>query len=672
MHGIATVGLTSITHMKSKATGTLHQDILALIEKCRVQRIVWLVDGDCLNITSKELTDNIDLTRRPNGFFNTVVTFRNMLADFNRDLWFMHIDSIGMGHKQGDGFVLGPKGLDDLLVERSEEVDAIVEDIHAFSRPSQYFVKFPVTHAGQESKVLNHFHLRDVNDFYAFHVEYRPDLTNVEFFYYGNKYKYDAEKGQCILQAPAEAKNYFRVGDQYYEFVHVPDKHNNLQKLFHARMKGTITDDHGKTIFKHIPKYKAFCNVPDHTNYQQVRYNCFNLYAPFDHAPDLDPCTAEDCPTIISFLQHIFGTGKIHYSHMKTKENVEIEKLDLALDYIQLLYQRPTQILPILCLVSRENETGKSTLAKFLKYLFTQNCAIVGNADLANDFNSSWASKLLIICDEAKIEKNVVVEKVKSLSTADKIMINAKGKDQVELDFFGKFIFLTNNEENFIYASEEDLRYWVIKVPRIAHKNPDLEEQLKEEVPALLSYLSTRKMATERLTRMWFDPVLLKTEALTKVIQYSRPTIEKEIRQYMRDAFMDFGVTEIRMARQDIHRVVLNNRYEANYLERVLREDLKLDQYWEPHPTEKDLFGQPEKVYKVCRYKYPRYEKRYENNVEKMERVEVSGIGRPYVFLRRDFIHHDEEKRLIYDPEASFNNDMMNSDAVAAAIAEAF
>ena len=662
MHGIATVGLTSITHMKSKETGTLHPDILSLISTCRVKRVVWLTDGDCLDITSKELKDGIDLTKRPNNFFNSVVTFRNMLADMECDLWFMHVDSLGMGEKTGNGFTPGPKGLDDLLIAKPNELADIVEDIHAFSRPGKYFIKFPVTHAGQESKVLNHFHLRDVNDFYSFHIEYRPDLEHVEFVWYGNKYKYDAEKGQCILQAPAEAKNYFRVGDQYYEFIWVPDKHNNLQKLFHGRQKGTITDDHGKNFFKHVPKYKAFCNVPDHTNYQQVRYNCFNLYAPFDHEPEAEACTAEDCPTIMGFLQHIFGTGSIHYSHMKTKEHMEISKIDLALDYLQLLYQRPTQILPILCLVSKENETGKSTMAKFLKYLFTQNCAIVGNADLANDFNSSWASKLLIICDEAKIEKNVVVEKVKSLSTADKIMINAKGKDQVELDFFGKFIFLTNNEENFIYASEEDLRYWVIKVPRITQKNPDLEDQLKEEVPAFLSFLSRRKMATDRLTRMWFDPVLLKTDALKKVIKYSRPTIEKELHQYMNAAFIDFGVQEIRMALHDIHRVVFNNRFEKNYLERTLKEDMKIDLYWEPHPEEKDLFGKPLRMYKVCRYKYPKWEKKFVNGTEQMERVEVTATGRPYVFTREMFVTQEEEKQLLYDPETAFTNDMLSTD----------
>lgn len=664
MHGIPTVGLTSITHIKNKETGTLHPDIIKLIQRCQVERVIWLTDGDCLNITSKELSDGVDLYRRPHNFFNSIVTFRNVLADMQTDLWFMHVDSIGMAEKTGDGYTYGPKGLDDLLVERAAEVEAIVRDAQSFSTPGLYFKKFPVTHQGQEQKVLQHFHLKDVNDFYAFHVEYRPEIGNIEFIWNGNRFKYDNEKGICILQVPTEARNYFRVGDQYYEFVQIPDKNNQLQRAFHGRQKGTITDDHGKTFFRHIPKYKAFCNVPDHTNYQQVIHNCFNLYAPFDHEADPEHCTLEDCPTIAGFLRHIFGTGTIHYSHMKTAEKMEIDKLDLALDYLQLLYTRPTQILPILCLVSKENETGKSTFAKLLKYIFTQNCAIVGNADLANDFNSSWSSKLIIICDEAKIEKNVVVEKVKSLSTADKIMVNAKGKDQVEIDFFGKFIFLTNNEENFIYASDEDLRYWVIKVPKLTKKDPHLMAAMWDEVPALLSYLSRRKMATEELTRMWFDPVLLKTEALKKVQQNSRPAIIKELSTFFRDMFLDFGIPDrVMMSRQDIHYRALNNRYDAPYLERVLKEEMGIDLYWEPHPTEVDLFGNPEKVYKTKRYSYPRWERRFENGVETNMRVDVKGNGRPYVIYRSMFVTPEDELRhKIEDAELTFTNELLNGE----------
>ena len=41
-------------------------------------------------------------------------------------------------------------------------------------------------------------------------------------------------------------------------------------------------------------------------------------------------------------------------------------------------------------------------------------------------------------------------ERIKNLSTAKTQKAEAKGKDKVEGDFFGKFILCSNNEDNFI------------------------------------------------------------------------------------------------------------------------------------------------------------------------------------------------------------------------------
>ncbi|HRH60311.1 MAG TPA: hypothetical protein PL045_07060, partial [Chitinophagaceae bacterium] len=58
MHGIDIIGLASITHLKNKETGALHSDVLAIIRSCSVKRVVWLTDGDCLDISSKAFADN--------------------------------------------------------------------------------------------------------------------------------------------------------------------------------------------------------------------------------------------------------------------------------------------------------------------------------------------------------------------------------------------------------------------------------------------------------------------------------------------------------------------------------------------------------------------------------------------------------------------------------------
>jgi hypothetical protein len=658
MHGIDIIGLPSITHLKNKEKGSLHDDILLLIRTCKVRRVVWLVDGDCLDISTKacdppkDSKEKIDLYKRPASFFASINTFKQLLDDYEVDKYFAHIDTDALVQefKKCRGDV---KGLDDILVAFPERVDEIVADLSSVSKNGFWFEKFNIT-VGL-SKVREYFRLNNVNTFYLFHAERCPLIKGKEFVFNGTRYRYNEDKAECEVVIPGEAAHYFRVGDEYYKFIHKPNKYKQLERHFDGRLKSTIQDDHGKKFLTHIPKYEAFCNVPDHVNFQQVIYNCFNVYSPLDHMPTEEECTTEDCPVILSFLQHIFGQSLINFTHPKTKEKKDTSTFELGLDYMQLLYHRPWEKLPILCLVSHENNTGKTTFGKLLKQIFGGNCAVVGNQDLAGDFNKHWSTKTIVICDETKIDKQNVIEKVKSLSTADKIMMNAKGKDHIEIDCFIKFIFITNNEENFIYASEEDIRYWVIKVPVIIEENPSLLDSMIQEIPAFLSFLNRRKLVTEQLNRMWFHPSLLRTEALKKVIQYSRPTIEKEIIQQITDMFLDFGVDEIMMTRKAINKEFFNNKYEANYIEKILKDHLKIDQYHELDPEKKDLFGQPEKLYKTCRFSYPRWESLMKDGKPVVEHCEVNDIGRPYVFKRTGFV---KDINVEVTPEQQFLNSM--------------
>jgi len=554
------------------------------------------------------------------------------------------------------------KGLDDLLITFPQHQESIIQDLLAISKPGNYFNKFDVT--SFNNKIREHFHLDSPTSFYRHHIERRGDLRGRQFIFHGTQYMYNETTGECDIVVPARAKDYFRVGDDYYKNISVPNKYKQLERRFVGRRKGTITDDHGRDFSKHIPKYENFCNVPDNTNFQAVINNCYNVYSPLDYTPDDEPCTEEDCPTIIAYLRHVFGEKIIHFKHPKTLTKHEYTILDLALDYMQILFQQPAEKLPILCLVSKENNTGKSTFGFLLRAIFSSNVAIVGNQDIAGDFNSHWATKLVVVCDESKIDKQHVVEKVKSLSTANKITMNAKGKDHVEIDCFIKFIFITNHEENFIYMSDEDIRYWIIKVPTLKEENPDIIVTMIEEIPAFLSFLNQRTIRTQKLGRMWFHPSMLKTEAMKKVIEFSRSTVQKEIRQRIKDMFMDFGLTEILMTRSAIHKEFFNNKHEANYIERVLKEEMKLDQFHKLDQEKKDLFGQPEKIYVNKRHTYPKWEEKYENNTRQMVRTEVQDNGRPYVFRIEEFLTAEEIKRISIDDKTKYENSLFdNSDS---------
>lgn len=691
MHGIPTVGLSSITHMKDKEKGTLHPDILQLMLKCNVKRMVWLTDGDCLDVTSKDLADGVDLFKRPKGFFSSCETFKNLLDDYDVDKWFFHIDTDNILQQHKGTSRDQVKGLDDLLITFPGSADAIKNDALAVSAFGGWFQKFNITTGTR--KVYQHFHLSNVNEFFFFHQERRKDLGQYEFVFNGTRYKYDDEKKECQVVTPAAARQYFRVGDNYYKFIEKINQFGEKERAFERRQKTTIMDDHGKDFPKHIMKFEAFCNVPDHVSFQPAHYNCFNVYFPFDHDPEEDTCTEEDCPNIIAFFKHIFGTSMISVKQ-KDADPIKTEYYQLGLDYVQLLYQKPTIRLPILCLVSRENETGKSTFGDLMKAIFTNNAAVVGNNDLADDFNSFWATKLLIMCDETKIDKQAVVERVKSLTFAKKIGLNAKGKDKVEIDFFGKFMFFTNNEENFIYASEEDLRYWVIKVPKIREKNPDFLQNMIDEIPAFLSMLNHRKLLAPRMTRMWFDPELLKTEALKKVIAHSQSNVKKELTYYLRKMFLDFGVDEIQMTCLAIKENFFRNK-EENYIERVLKEEMKMNTIqayiyktanydsegealaaaMRDGLNEMEALNAVKRKGRVVRHSYPRWELKTDMQTRQSERIAVwvKETGRPYKFLRKDFVQDGEETEvpadLMYVSE--MQPEYKNGHAVAPAVAGA-
>ena len=66
--------------------------------------------------------------------------------------------------------------------------------------------------------------------------------------------------------------------------------------------------------------------------------------------------------------------------------------------------------------------------------------------DFRNNFNSGWASKLIVGGEEISLNRKEDIEKLKNLSTSRVIKSEAKGKDKIECEFFGKFILCSNNE----------------------------------------------------------------------------------------------------------------------------------------------------------------------------------------------------------------------------------
>jgi hypothetical protein len=323
-----------------------------------------------------------------------------------------------------------------------------------------------------------------------------------------------------------KAKNYIRVGTSFYlKGKTVSSKGEDIPELFLWKI-GTIRQDFGNIpgFLDMIPKYVSFINVPDNTNdYRREIKGCYNLFEPIKYQPNEGVIT-----NTMIFLNHVFNN-----------------KIDVGLDYLSLIYKNPNQNLPVLCLVSKKQKTGKSTFLKWLCEIFGANAIILGNEDFQGKFNSHYASKLIIGIDEGFIDKRLIKEKIKRLATDNRINLEAKGRDIIRMDFFGKFILCSNNEDNFIQMEEEDNRFFVLKLEAILVENPFLLDELRKEIPAFLHYINTRGIIHPHKSRLWFSPDIYETEALKRVVKASRSWTESAMLNWFNDmfGFSDVGDT---------------------------------------------------------------------------------------------------------------------------------
>jgi hypothetical protein len=308
-------------------------------------------------------------------------------------------------------------------------------------------------------------------------------------------------------------EKYIRIGTSLYKVVQRPLISGDYVEEKILWSYETLRRDYGKNNLPEIEKYDGFCIIPDHVHYQQVHGTYLNQYEPVSHIP-----RQGEFPYIRSFLEHIFG-----------------EQIELGLDYLQILYTRPTQMLPILLLVSSERNTGKTTFLRFLKMIFGKNATFNTNEDFRSQFNADWTHRLLVLVDELLLNKMDDTEKIKNLSTTGDYKMEAKGKDRREIEFFAKFVLCSNNEKNPIIIPREEVRFWVRKISPVGKDNINLRTQMTVEIPHFLHFLLNRKLSTRNESRMWFTPDVLETPALQKIKKYNTNKIEMEMAGYCRD-----------------------------------------------------------------------------------------------------------------------------------------
>ena len=333
-----------------------------------------------------------------------------------------------------------------------------------------------------------------------------------------------------IDTTPGAEDRFERIGTTYYKIVRQPNAAGQLIERSIPWTIEAIRQDYGKDFLANVPKYDGFCCVPSHLDYQPVVGSFKNKYSPLSHIP-----AEGEWPCIESLVRHIFG-----------------EQYDLGLDYLQILYTMPLQKLPILLLVSEERNTGKSTFLNFLKLLFEANVTFNTNENFRSQFNDDWNGKLVIVVDEVLLNKREDSERLKNLSTTRNYKMEAKGRDREEVSFFAKFVLCSNNEYIPVVIDPGETRYWVRKIPKLTTDDTTFLEKIRYEIPAFLHTLTYRQLSTAEESRMWFDPAMIDTDALQKIIRANRNRVELELAELLLDIMVTRNVDTVDFCLNDI------------------------------------------------------------------------------------------------------------------------
>lgn len=350
-------------------------------------------------------------------------------------------------------------------------------------------------------------------------------------------------------------KKYIRVGTDYFKIIKKIDRYGINREELKKWNKQELIQDEGRNAVYDVLKYDDFTLIPDNENYIKNKDGCYNMFKKFPHNPKKG-----DWRWTKILLEHIFGN-----------------QYEVGMKYLQVLYLYPKQALPVLALVSKERQTGKSTFMDWLTVLFGQNMVIVDAKNIKSDFNGIYATANIIGIEETFIDKSGTIEKIKAISTQKTMTVNMKGIQHFSVPFFGKIIMNSNNEDKFIKIDQQEIRFFVRKLDTPKMENHNILSDMTKEIPAFLSHLKTLPIPDFSKSRMVFTLDELQNETLSKVKEESKSWLYKEITELMVEFFENNPIvdTEIKITPIDLKNRFFNknNQVQLSYIKHVLSDE---------------------------------------------------------------------------------------------------
>lgn len=515
--GLCAIGIGGIYNFAAKGKQELHPNLSDFIKATNPREIVMLHDADALQL--KDFDESKEATTRPRQFSEALIRFYDYLKPhFQGDTYYEHIKRDA-----------GGKGIDDLLFNGRCDQTKVLAELQAVRKSAQgeYIAVEKVTGTTQ---IRKYFGLDTAK---AFFERYQDDIGDREFTYNGTRY-YRDDMGKIRATTNDDVCRFIRVGCEYYKRTAKQNESGIGYEEFTTWSASNIRTDYAnsKEFFKLIPKYDGFAYEPenDPDKYKRdiiykaegIESRYYNRFYPLTHRPK-----EGNWDTINRLLHHIFNY-----------KNLNGESLyEFVLDYLKQLYEKPEQKLPIICLVSRERGTGKTTFLNLLQAIFQANACILDNNRIGSRFNGLLEGKLVVGVDESSINKDTV-EFLKQATTSKELPYEGKGKDARMGKNFVKFVLCSNDESGFVVINAEETRFCIVKVPPIEEaSDPHLLEKMESEIPALLHYLQNRSMHYQESSRLYFDENLYRTPALNDIIEASENPLIRNIKDVIRSQF---------------------------------------------------------------------------------------------------------------------------------------
>lgn len=571
MAGVDIIGLPGIYgFFNGEFKGQLHDDIQELLLKCKVQKIVLLFDADLLTV---KWAENKDLSKRPMSFYGSIKAFRESLQVLIDDekvalqlVYMMHIRT---------KYVNDAKGLDDLFCKFESHTLEIVEDLYSLSSAKKYFEGYFISDLNKDvqGRMYRYLGLTDEQEFYK---TYKDSIQSNEFKFKRRRYMYDNEKKEVVFVRHEDADKFMRIGPDWVKVISKLNKYGEKEEEIVTWKISEIQRDYKKypDFLEQIMKYDDFCNEPAwNGNYKRIIEGCYNLCEPLKWQPKEGSIAAT-----IGFLKHIFqGSGQIH---LDDKGNFEKEdamlgdQFTVAMDYLTILFKHPKHMLPVPCLVSPENGTGKSTFLKWLQMLFGANMCILGNEHFKMKFNGHYITKFIISIDEGflEVDKKAEKERLKQLVTADTVYLENKGQNVRKINYYGKLLISSNDADRVMKIEEGESRWFVVRVPVIAKDkmDPDLENKMRVEAEAFVHFIHSRNIFHPRTDRLWFKPEHFITEQFKIIVETTKSRVDRVFEDWIQEQFLLFRWPVIRYTQKHLTEIFndsKNSKYKIDAIE---------------------------------------------------------------------------------------------------------